>query len=208
MVGLLASVNRNEPVALAQEVEKLAAQRIPDGILGLNLAGNEAEFPAEPFYGVFDQAYVDGLSISIHAGEWNGAANVREAIQQLHAARIGHGVRVMEDPAVVELARQCQIPFEVCITSNVQTGVVPSLNAHPMNRMIEAGLQVMLATDDPSISNITLGGEYRIASEHFGWSFEQLKQSVITAANATFQGIETKMQIRQRIEQELLMRES
>jgi adenosine deaminase len=207
-VGLVASVNRNEPVELAEEVAKLAAQRVADGILGLNLAGNEAEFPAEPFYGVFDRAEADGLSISIHAGEWNGPENVREAIQRLHAERIGHGVRVLEDPAVVELARRYQIPFEVCITSNVQTGVVPFLQAHPLNRMIDAGLQVVLATDDPSISNITLGGEYYLAGEHFGWGVERLKQSIITAANASFLAPETKAQLTLQIEQEFTVRES
>jgi len=208
MVGMIASVTRNESASLAQEVEEFAAQRISNGIVGMNLAGNEAEFSAAPFYSVFDQAHKDGLAISIHAGEWNGPENVREAIQRLHAARIGHGVRTMEDSSVIELARQQQICFEVCITSNVQTGVVPSLQTHPLNRMAEAGLQVVLATDDPSISNITLGSEYCLAHQCFGWEIDRLKQSVILGANASFLPDEEKDRLVQRVEQEFVIRES
>ena len=110
------------------------------GIVGIDLAGNEAEFPAEPFHGIFREARQAGLHISVHAGEWGPAANVREAIEQLGAERIAHGVRVLEDPSVVALARERARPFEVCVTSNYQSGVVPEPGTHPLPRMLEAGL--------------------------------------------------------------------
>ncbi len=185
-VGLIASVNRHESVELAEQVAWLAADRQNAHILGLDLAGNEAEFRAEPFQGIFREAQQAGLHLTIHAGEWGGAPNVREAIEVLDADRIGHGVRVMEDPETVALARERQVTFEVCITSNHQTGVVDSLPAHPLNRMIAAGLDVTLGTDDPSISQITLADEYRRACEELSLPSTTLKERILAAAQASF----------------------
>jgi adenosine deaminase len=120
-VRLIASINRHEPVEIAEEITQLAVDRMSAGLCGLDLAGNEAEFPASPFVGLFKQAKVNGLHISVHAGEWGGADNVRFAIEQLGAERIGHGIRILEDPSVTALACERGIPFTVCLTSNVQT---------------------------------------------------------------------------------------
>jgi adenosine deaminase len=185
-IGLLASVNRHESVELAEQVAWLAASRIGQGLVGLDLAGNEAEFPAEPFVGVFREAKQSGLKLTVHAGEWAGAANVREAIETLQAERIGHGVRVLEDPAVVALARERGTVFEVCVTSNFQTGAVPSLQAHPLMKMLDQGLNVALGTDDPSISQISLTDEYRQACQGLGMPQEALKQRILAAAGASF----------------------
>ncbi len=185
-VRLIASVNRHESVALAEEVAGLAVERKDKGIVGLDLAGNEADFSAAPFAGVFREARQSGLFLTVHAGEWGGPANVREALEVLNADRIGHGVQVLRDPAVVELARERNVPFEVCLTSNAQTGVVPSLAEHPLRRMIQAGLNVTLNTDDPSISGITLGDDYRQAVETLGMRGEELGRCVLYAANAAF----------------------
>lgn len=183
---LIASVNRHEPVELAEEVARLAAERMEQGIVGLDLAGNEAEFPAQPFAGVFREARESGLHVTIHAGEWGGAENVREAIELFNAERIGHGVRVMEDPAVAALARERAVPFEVCVTSNYQSGVVAKLADHPLPRMLEAGLRVTINTDDPSISAITLTDEYRLALEELGISGAALAGCIQTAVRASF----------------------
>jgi adenosine deaminase len=184
-VRLIASVNRNESVALAEKVAGLALERMERGIVGLDLAGNEADFPAAPFAGLFHQVKQAGLSVLAHAGEWAGPANVREAIEVLEVQRVAHGVRVMEDPAVVALARERQVPFEVCITSNYQSGVVASLTEHPLQRMLEAGLYVTLNTDDPSISQITLSEEYRLAVESLGLTQAQLGERILAAARAS-----------------------
>jgi len=110
-VRLIASVNRHESVALAEQVAGLAVERKDRGIVGLDLAGNEADFSAIPFVGVFQQAKKCGLFLTVHAGEWGGPANVREALEVLDADRIGHGVQVLRDPAVIDLARERQTPF-------------------------------------------------------------------------------------------------
>jgi adenosine deaminase len=183
---LIVGINRHEPQQ-AEEVIRLAMDRVSSGsIVGIDLAGNEAEFSAQPFVGMFREAHQAGLHVTVHAGEWGGAANVSEAIQILGADRIGHGVRVMEDGNVVRLVQERNIPFEVCVTSNYQSGVVPDLTAHPLPRMIAAGLNATINTDDPSISRITLGNEYQIVCEDLGVSQEVFCELLIAAAQAAF----------------------
>src|SRR5262249_16830554 len=160
--------NRHESHELAEQVAWLAAEHKDNGIIGMDLAGNEAEFPSEPFYGVFKEAKQAGLHITIHAGEWGPAANVREAIQELGAERIGHGVGVLEDDSITDLAKERGTAFEVCVTSNYQSGVVPALGEHPLAAMLERGLNVTINTDDPSISRITLSHEYHIVCDDLG----------------------------------------
>lgn len=185
-VKLIASVNRHESVELAEQVAWLASDRIGKGIVGMDLAGNEAQHPAKPFLPIFKEAKQAGLSITVHAGEWGGAQNVREAIEDFGAQRIGHGVRAVEDGYTTVLAREHGTAFEVCVTSNYQTGVVKSLAAHPLKEMIEKGLNVTLNTDDPSISQIALTDEYRLAVEDLHLSFDTLKQRILAAAGAAF----------------------
>jgi len=191
-VGLIASVNRHESPDLAEQVAWLAAGHIKNGLFGLDLAGNEAEFKTKPFHGIFKEAKQAGLRITIHAGEWGPAENVRDAIVNLGAERIGHGVRVMEDENVVALARERGTIFEVCVTSNYQSGVVRSLPAHPLPKMMAEGLQVTLNTDDPSVSRITLSHEYQHVCEQLNVPINTLRESVLRAAQASFLGKEEK----------------
>ena len=185
-VRLIASVNRHETVELAEQVAWLAIDRFGDGMLGMDLAGNEAEFSAVPFLGVLKEAHQSGLRLTVHAGEWAGAANVHEALETFHADRIGHGVRVMEDPNTVALARESGTAFEVCVTSNYLTGVVQSIEDHPIMKMLNAGLNVTLSTDDPSISQITLADEYHRICEDLGMEHKLLKARILAAAQASF----------------------
>jgi adenosine deaminase len=185
-VRLIASVNRHDPVAEAEQVARIAGERRDGLVVGLDLAGNEVEFPAQPFEGVFREARQAGLRITVHAGEWTGAASVRHALETMHADRIAHGVRVMEDPAVVALAVERRTPFEVCLTSNLHSGVVAALPDHPLPRMILAGLQVSLSTDDPSISDIRLSDEYALAVDQLGLSDISLAGLILAAGQAAF----------------------
>jgi len=202
-VGLIASVNRHESPDLAEQVAWLAAGHIKNGLYGLDLAGNEAEFKTEPFYGIFREAKQAGLHITIHAGEWGPAENVRDAILHLGAERIGHGVRVMEDENIVTLAREHGAVFEVCVTSNYQSGVVRSLPSHPLPRMIEADLQITLNTDDPSVSRITLSHEYQHVCEQLKMPISLLKQSVLRAAQSSFLPEDKKNEFVEIIKKEL-----
>jgi adenosine deaminase len=183
---LIASVNRHDRPELATRVAYLALERRADGIAALDLAGAEANFPAQPFFKALRAAAAGGLAITVHAGEWSGPENVREALVELNAVRIGHGVRIVEDSAVVALARKMGTVFEVCLTSNYQTGVVDDLKQHPILRMIDAGLNVTINTDDPGISRIRLSDEYRLACQQLGFSLSQLYEFILTAARASF----------------------
>jgi adenosine deaminase len=202
-VRLIASVNRQEGTGVGFEVARLAAERMERGIVGLDLAGSEADFSGMTFVGVFKEARQAGLHITIHAGEWSGPENVADAILYLGADRIGHGVRVLEDPRVTLLARDRRIPFEVCITSNYQSGVFPALTVHPLPRMLSLGLNVTLNTDDPSISQITLSDEYRTAVENLGLSLAQLRECILAGARAAFLPEDEKRALINSLEQEL-----
>jgi adenosine deaminase len=194
-VKLIVSVNRHESAELAEQVAWLAADHIKDGIVAMDLAGNEADFPSQPFYGIFKEAKQAGLHVTIHAGEWGPAYNVKEAIEEIGAERIGHGVRVLEDESATALARERQTAFEVCITSNYQSGVFESLDTHPLMKMLDAGLNVTINTDDPSISRITLSHEYHTACEDLRMPQSTLKQRIIAAAKASFIGETEKEKI-------------
>jgi adenosine deaminase len=156
------------------------------GIVALDLAGDEAGFPGELFVRHFERAREAGLRAIAHAGEAAGAASVRQAVLELGAERIGHGVRAVEDPAVLELLLERGIPLEVCPTSNVQTSTVASYAAHPLPALLRGGHAVTLNTDDPSISGIDLAHEYRVAEEELGLSEEEIQKLQDNAVRAAF----------------------
>ncbi len=185
-VRLIASVNRHESPKLAAQVSYLAVDRMQAGIVGLDLAGDESNFSAEPFAEIFRAARQSGLGITVHAGEWNTGENVAQAVELLEADRIGHGIRVIESQEAIDMTRERNTPFEVCITSNYQSGAVSSVNEHPITQMLALGLNATINTDDPSISQLKLSDEYRMACEVLGLSIKDLKERVIAAAQAAF----------------------
>lgn len=185
-IGLIAGFNRHESIQLAEQVVQIAIDRKGEGIVGLGLSGNEVDFSAEPFVDLFHAAREAGLNITIHAGEWTGAETVRHAIDKIRADRIGHGIRIVENPEVVALARERRTVFEVCLSSNLQSGVVTRMEDHPLPAMIQAGLQVTLNTDDPGVSNIRLSDEFRIAMDSLGLSTTTLAALTLVAAQAAF----------------------
>jgi adenosine deaminase len=205
VVRLIASMNRHESTELAEQVAWLAVEHLDHGMVAIDLAGNEAEFSTEPFYGVIKEARQSGLHVTIHAGEWGPATNVKEAIEELGAERVGHGVRVIEDVNVVALARERGTAFEVCVTSNYQSGVVGSLDTHPLMAMLEAGLNVTINTDDPSISRITLSHEYYTACEDLRMPVSTLRERIVAAANACFLPPAEKEVLAQKLTQELML---
>lgn len=202
-VGLIASVNRHESPELAEQVAWLAVEHQKRGLYGLDLAGNEAEFKSNPFHDIFKEAKGSGLRVTIHAGEWGPAENVRDAIENLGAERIGHGVRVLEDETVTSLAKERGSVFEVCVTSNFQSGVVNEVEKHPLPRMFEKGLKVTVNTDDPSVSRITLSNEFHLIHEKLNVSMDALKQSVILSAESSFLPDAEKAELVKKLREEL-----
>jgi adenosine deaminase len=185
-LGLIVSINRHEPFSIAEEVVQSAVDHLPDGILGLDLAGDEQSSPADPFLPLLNEAKQAGLKLTVHAGEWGGPEHVAQAIEAMSADRIGHGVRSMEDPAVVQLARKLGVGFEVSPTSNLRTGVFQDENGYPLAEMIEAGLRVAITTDDPAVFGTTLSAEHEFVITHLGFSVETIKGLTLQALQLSF----------------------
>jgi adenosine deaminase len=202
LVRLIISINRHESTAQAEKVLEIALERKDRGIVGIDLAGNEKEFSAKPFQDLFSIARQQGLSITIHAGEWGGAENVRQAIESLGADRIGHGIRILEDPDTVALARERGTLFEVCVTSNHHSGAVETLLDHPIRRMIQEGLNVSINTDDPSISRISLSTEYQTIHEQFGIPIKVLAERVQAAVKGAFIPSELRVRLAAKISED------
>jgi len=185
-VNLIITLVRHDPFEQAHEVAEIACARAGRGIVGLDLAGDEVKFPPAPFISIFRKAKEAGLGVTIHAGEWASADGVGEAIQELRADRIGHGVRTIENLEIARMAVANGIAFEVCLTSNLQTGVMADMRQHPLIDMLDFGLTVTLNTDDPCVSEISLTDEYIIAVEQLGLDYEALRKMTLNAAAAAF----------------------
>jgi adenosine deaminase len=185
-VKFIIAMNRHEPVTVGQAMVDAALNFVDRGVAGIDLCGNEISHAAEPFGHIFQQAKDAGLGLTIHAGEWMGPENVVDAIKNHHTRRIGHGVRVVEDSDAVQYALDKQVYFEVCPTSNLQSGVVPALEYHPLRDLAYLETKVTLNTDDPAISNITLTDEYALAVEGLDMSMEFIVNCIFNAVEAAF----------------------
>ena len=157
----------------AMRVAEIAAERRNDGVVAFGIGGDEVNGPAEWFRHVFAFAANNGLALVPHAGETDGPSSVWACVEQ-GARRIGHGIRAVEDPALLRRLRDDDIPLEVCITSNVCTGAVESLAAHPVRRLADAGVPIIINTDDPALFRTSLEAEYALATDVFGLQREQL----------------------------------
>jgi adenosine deaminase len=183
---LIISVNRHESVEIAEQVLNATLEVSNSEIVALDLAGQEMNHSAAPFRDLFIRAKDKGLYITVHAGEWDGAANVREAIEVLEADRIGHGVRAVEDSAVVQLLRQRRVTLEVCPTSNMQSGVTARLEHHPLSDLSYLRVPTTINTDDPCLSNITLTDELALCHMGLGLPLGRIKSCVMNAVRAAF----------------------
>lgn len=182
LIGILSRTNGAEACQI--ELEGLLAHK--DKIKALDLAGDELNFPAELFREHFRQGRDAGWEITVHAGEADGPQSIWKAIEMLGATRIGHGVAAIQDPKLMEYMAKNQIAVESCPTSNYQTATVKDLQNHPMATFIENGMLVTLNTDDPAVSNITLPGEYQVATDTLGLSADTLRQVQENGLKAAF----------------------
>jgi adenosine deaminase len=185
-VRLILSMNRHESVAIGDEVLSAAIDHADQGVVAVDLAGDEQTFSARPFRPLFERAMQAGLGITIHAGEWGGADNVRDAIEHLGASRLGHGVRLLEDPTLLPLMIERNVVLEICPTSNVQSGVVADFSVHPLPQLFREQVRTTINTDDPLVSNITLSDEIERAVTFMDLSLDEVKQLTLVAAQAAF----------------------
>jgi aminodeoxyfutalosine deaminase len=161
-------------VEAAQQVAEWAAERRDDGVVAVGIGGSEERGPAAWFTEVYAFARSEGLRLVAHAGESMGPESVWAALA-LGAERIGHGIAASCDEGLMRHLRERNIPLEICITSNLVTGVVARLEEHPVRRLYDAGVPIVLNTDDPAMFGCTLTGEFELAARAFGFSQAELR---------------------------------
>jgi adenosine deaminase len=172
--------------AVSVEMAELAVAYADRGVVALDLAGAEAGYPVREHLEAFRVAHAAGLPVTVHAGEGFGAPSIREAVELAGASRIGHGTRLYEDAELLATLRERRIPLEVCLTSNVQTGVVPGYEAHPMRRYLDEGIRVALCTDNRLVSGVSLTEEYLHAVEDLTLSGDGIVGVARTAFEVAF----------------------
>jgi adenosine deaminase len=182
------------PVRARRELRALLDHK--NEITALDLAGDEGNWPAELFIEHFKEGREAGWQVTVHAGEAAGAQSIVSAIDRLGATRIGHAVRAVEDPAVMDLLRERRIGIEANLTSNVQTSTVPDYASHPLKQFLEAGLLATINTDDPGISGIDLPHELDVAAPAAGLDEGQIVQALENAWEIAFLPADERARLR------------
>lgn len=155
-------------------------------VVGFDVAGDEANFALDNQQKSFEILGRAGVALTAHAGEYKGAKNVWNTLTTLYPKRLGHGVRSIEDPALISYLRKHQIHLEVCPTSNIQTGVYSEYRQHPVHKLLQAGVSLGINTDGRALNNTSLCNEYQRLHETFGWSGREFYQCNHNALQAAF----------------------
>lgn len=183
--GLIVCCVRHQPAELSLKVARLAEKNM-DKVCALDLAGDELRFGAANHRPAFELAEQAGLHRTVHAGEAAGAASVREALDLLHAERLGHGVRVEDPPQLLEELRRREMALDMCPKSNLQTCAVASLAAHPAPRLLRQGLRITISTDARTTSDSSVSQEFETLQRSHGWGPAEFWACQQNAAQAAF----------------------
>ncbi len=187
IVNVILDIPREHEVEDANRIADWVIEGAEAGVVvAIGLGGPEAGNPAARFAETFDRVRAAGIPAVLHAGEHVGAESIWDALNNGHSVRIGHGVRCLEEPKLVEYLRERQIPLEVCPTSNVLLKVCGTLEDHPLPKLMEAGLYITVNTDDPPMFNISLTEELNGCAQAFGWDSARLEQLTLDALCAAF----------------------
>jgi adenosine deaminase len=198
-VRLIVCTLRPEDTASGLDLVRIADKYRDQGVGGLDLAGDEAGYSLEQHIPVFRAARDRGLNITAHAGEAVGAHSVREVIEHLGTRRVGHGVRSIEDPAVIELLVENNVHLEICPSCNIQIDVFDRYEDHPVDRLRRLGIAVGLNTDARGPTDLTLTDEYERMHRTFGWGLDEFRSSNRNALCAAFIPPETRQRLLQQV---------
>jgi adenosine deaminase len=183
---ILSSCVRNFGVAAAEEVARRTVATAHPYVVGFNMGGDEAGFPAGDYARAYAIVAEAGLGCSVHAGEHAGPESVRAGLELPGVTRVSHGVRAAEDPELVAELAARDVVLEVCPTSNVALGLYPDYASHPLPALRAAGVPVTLGSDDPPYFGASIGGEYEVARRHFSLSDEDLVDITRLALGRSF----------------------
>jgi len=176
----------------AERVAELAVNYKSNAVVGFGIGGDERQAAPELFRGVYAYAADNGLRLTVHAGESGGPESVWGALN-LRAERIGHGLTAREDPELVEELSTRQIPVEICLTSNLKTGLCSSISEHPLRNYFDQGVMVTLNTDDPAMFGTSLNREFQLAQTTFGFTDEHMRELARNSFEASFLPAEKKL---------------
>ena len=199
---LIPDIVRNMDTKRADATLRWAVDGKNDGVIAMGLGGIELGYSTEPFRDHFATAKQEGLHCVAHAGETGGPESIRSVLEVCGAERIGHGIRAIDDPALMQRLAEHRIPLEVCPSSNVALGVVRSLEEHPVKRLLEAGLEVTINSDDPPLFGTNLTREYLKLHRAFGYSRRQLAQLSMNGLRHSFLSAEEKAALEARFVEE------
>ncbi len=199
-LGITMGITIDLPREACSEAEGImcaewAVSAIGNGVSAFGLGGYEVGFPPEDFRAAFDVARKAGLPSAPHAGETGGADSIWGSIKELGATRLGHGVRCLEDPKLVEYLVEHQITLEVCPSSNVRLGVVPTIHEHALPKLIAAGLNVTINSDDPPMFSTTLTEEWQRCTDAFSWDAATIHKLSRNSARSAFVSSERKAEL-------------
>lgn len=204
-LGITANMTLDLPREACSEEESLmcadwAISAMEDGVSAFGLGGYEVGFPPEQFQRAFEKTLNAGMKSAPHAGETEGPTSIWGSLRSLGAHRIGHGVRALEDPTLVDHLREEKIALEVCPSSNICLGVYPSWESHPVQKLIDAGLTVTINSDDPPMFDTTLTQEWHRAAETFDWNVTTVRELTMNAVRSAFVTDARRLELMQQVE--------
>ena len=176
----------------AKKTIEAGKEFIGKGVCAVDLAGGEYDGFSDEYKEAFDLADEYGYNITVHAGEAAGRNNVFDSIEKLHATRIGHGVRIADDENVKAILKEKGITLEICPTSNVQTKAVKSYEEHPIKKLMDEGIKITINTDNRTVSDTTMGNEYNLCAEKYGFGMDEFRKIYIDSVNSSFADDKTK----------------
>jgi adenosine deaminase len=202
-MALAFDFGRQFGVDLAWSVLDEAVRAMPHGLVAWSIGGDELNHPPEPFAEVYAQARRAGLHVMAHAGEVVGPPSVWGAVDALGCERLGHGIRSIHDPALLDHLRAQRVMLDICPTSNVRTGAVASLEEHPLRQLYDAGVRISINSDDPVFFSTTLTDELRLAAAAFDFGADDLTAVMLDSVDATFLPEDARRALRQQFEAEI-----